>query len=253
MVSNILLELEQKELLIALVEAARNVEREKRQKFLFIQVMGGAWIQHDGLREQLNAYEGDIQALANEGLLDVTYNRSTWGFDVTPRGFKYYTHLKEQLGQPIQQIESSIRAFIHADSFQKKYPVVYQKWAEAEKLLWSTDSQQQLTTIGHLCREAVQEFATALVERYQPPGVTENKASTVARMKAVFAVQNGKIGVTVKPLLEALLSYWGAANDLIQRQEHGGQKEGQPLMWEDGRRVVFNTAIVMFEIANTLN
>ena len=36
--------------------------------------------------------------------------------------------------------------------------------------------------------------------------------------------------------------------DLVQRQEHGGQKEGEPLGWEDGRRVVFQTANVMVEL-----
>jgi hypothetical protein len=30
------------------------------------------------------------------------------------------------------------------------------------------------------------------------------------------------------------------------------KKEGQPLMWEDARRVVFQTALVMFEVDATL-
>jgi hypothetical protein len=47
--------------------------------------------------------------------------------------------------------------------------------------------------------------------------------------------------------------YWGTVNDLIQRQEHGAQREGGALAWEDGRRVVFQTAIVMFEIDRSLS
>jgi hypothetical protein len=39
----------------------------------------------------------------------------------------------------------------------------------------------------------------------------------------------------------------------VQRQEHGAQKEGRPLVWEDGRRVVFQTAIVMFELDRALS
>jgi len=139
-----------------------------------------------------------------------------------------------------------------AHEFKLRYPDAYDKWASAEDLLWKTDSEQQLTTIGHLCREAVQKFATALVAHYQPSNVTEDKAKTIARVKAVLDMQGAKMGTREKRFLEALLSYWGTVNDLIQRQEHGAQKEGQQLVWEDGRRIVFQTAVVMFEIDKAL-
>jgi hypothetical protein len=56
-----------------------------------------------------------------------------------------------------------------------------------------------------------------------------------------------------KPFLEALIAYWGTVSDLIQRQEHGSQKEGKELVWEDGRRVVFQTAMVMLEFDKSLS
>ncbi len=37
------------------------------------------------------------------------------------------------------------------------------------------------------------------------------------------------------------------------RQEHGAQKESETLQWEDARRVVFQTAMVMFELDRTLD
>ena len=48
------------------------------------------------------------------------------------------------------------------------------------------------------------------------------------------------------------MAYWGTLSDLVQRQEHGAAKEGEPLTWEDGQRVVFHTAIVMWEIDRSL-
>jgi hypothetical protein len=48
--------------------------------------------------------------------------------------------------------------------------------------------------------------------------------------------------------LEALHGFWASTIDLIQRQEHGAMKEGKPLTWEDGRRVVFSTLIAMYEL-----
>jgi hypothetical protein len=49
-------------------------------------------------------------------------------------------------------------------------------------------------------------------------------------------------------LAEAIIGYWGAVSDLAQRQEHGAQKEGDPLTLEDSRRLVFHTAFVMYEL-----
>lgn len=74
---------------------------------------------------------------------------------------------------------------------------------------------------------------------------------TVARLQSILK-KSSQLGSTEKPFLEALLAYWGTINDLIQRQEHGAQKERQVLLWEDARRVVFQTIVVMFEIDKSL-
>jgi len=252
MFENILLEQEQKELLFIVVEAARNVPRERRQKFYVSSGgMDGSLqssLMHQGLPNgQIRVYEGDIETLAHTELLRLT---NLMSFDVTPLGFKYYEYLKQRVGQPIQRVESVIQNYMASDLFQQRYAQAYQKWASAEAMLWSSDSEQQLTTIGHLCREAIQEFASALVEQYQLQNVDQDKAHVVARLKAVLDLQSQRLGTTYKPFLETLLSYWGTVSDLIQKQEHGGQREGQTLVWEDARRVVFQTAIVMFEISS---
>ena len=138
-------------------------------------------------------------------------------------------------------------------SSETTYPKVYKKWEEAANMLWGSDSDQRHTTIGHLCREAMQEFTTALVEKYNPVDVDEDKAHTVSRMRSVLKSKNINLSTTEKPFLEGLIGYWGTTIDLVQRQEHGDTKEGEPLKWEDSRRVVFQTAIVMFEIDKALS
>jgi hypothetical protein len=254
MFDEILLEQEQEELLIALVEASRNVPKSQRTKFILIQTMQDSWIKHPGVRGTLPAYKGDIEVLANEGLLNLAYSaKGTPNFDVTPRGFRYYEYLKHSESEPIQRIEAHTRNYLIADQFQQNYSNAYQKWSEAEQILWSSDSEQQLTTIGHLCREAIQDFITVLVNKYSPPEVDKDKAHTIVRAKAVLICVGGKLGKADKPFLDALIDYWGAVSDLIQRQEQGGQKEGRKLVWEDGRRVVFQTAMVMFEFDKSLS
>lgn len=149
-------------------------------------------------------------------------------------------------GEPVQRVQVSIREYIQSHAFQSRYRSAYAKWQEAENLLWSDDSDKALTTIGHLLREAMQEFATALVERFRPPNVEADKARTVSRIRAVLNAQ--KLGDKVRAFLDALIIYWGTVSDLVQRQEHGALREGEPLKWIDARRVVFQTAIVMLEI-----
>lgn len=250
MYPHILLEEEQEQLLQALVEASRNVERTKRQEFMFVESFSGAVLSHPGLPDRkMSAYRGDIQALAQERLLALRYgSHGSIFFDVTPLGFKYYDEVKRRFGQPVERIERAVRQYLDTDRFQRRYPEAYGKWAEAEALLWSSESEGQFTTIGHLCREAMQEFAEALVQQHQVPDADPDKAHTIARVRSVVDSKKGQLGSREKPFLDALLTYWRTVGGLTQRQEHGGQKEGKPLVWEDARRVVFQCAVVMFEI-----
>ena len=250
--NGILLEPEQEELLSSIIEAVRNTPREERQKFLVIQTSGGDFLHHPGMKKGENRiYYGDVEELGRQGLLAIGFSSGgTPNFDVTSLGFRYYEHLKRKKGEAVQRIETTIREYLNSPKFRAKYPEAFAKWSSAEDLLWQTDTQQQLTTIGHLCREALQGFTTTLVERHQPPDVNTDKTKTVARLKAILGA--AQLGTTKKAYLEALLAYWGTVNDLIQRQEHGAYKDGEQLVWEDARRVVFQTMIIMFEIDNAL-
>lgn len=248
--NQILLEEEQKELLMALVEAWRNMPRDRRHKFLVLE--GLSHIAIVGLGDYPNLYLGDIETLANTDLLNLSYDsHGAPYFDITPLGFAYYRYLKQREGEPAQRITEDVRTYLEGEVFKSRHPDAYAKWAQAEAILWSSDTEKQLTTIGHLCREAVQLFATSLVERYQPPDVTNDVSKTVKRIAAVLEQHN--IGKKTEALLKALLGYWVELNELVQRQEHGAQKEGEALKWEDGRRVVFHTAIAMFEIDKVLS
>jgi hypothetical protein len=250
MFEDILIEPEQKELLATLVELSRKMPRDQRAKFIVAQSFGGDVLLYPGHPSgNRKIFMGDMEILAREGLIDIMYgSRGSPNINVLPRGYAYYEHMKRQAGQPLENVESSIRSYLTAENFRRKYPIAYQKWAEAEDILWGSDSENQLTTIGHLCREALQEFATALVDINKLTSVDLNKAHDVNRVSAVLNARADQLGQTEKSFLAALLEYWKMVSALIQRQEHGGQREGQPLVWEDARRVVFQTAIVMFEV-----
>ena len=255
MFEHILLEPEQKELLAVLVEAARNVPRSQRRKFTFLQSHGGASVLHPGLGGgALEAYAGDLDILAHNGLLAPSYgSQGSPLYDVTPEGFEYYRQMKQQSGQPLKRVENTVRDYLTVEHFQQSHAEAYQKWSQAESMLWASDSERQFTNIGHLCREALQAFATSLADRHQPPDVDQNVAHTENRIRAVLELHANQLGSTEKPFLEALVAYLHTVSCLVQRQEHGAQKEGEPLVWEDGRRIVFQTAVVMFEIDRSLS
>src|SRR6266545_1563688 len=215
----------------------------------------GTSVMHPGLPgRQMRVHQGDVDILEADGLLLVTQiGRWHRSFVVTPLGFSLYEELQHRSGAPTQQVEETLTRYLDSDAFQRSYPEAHRKWADAAERLSRSDSQQQWTMIGHLCREAMQAFATELVEQHKPPAVTPDKAKDVARIRAVLDQRKSMLRTTVAPFLDALLAYWGTVSDLVQRQEHGSQKEGPPLVWEDGRRVVFQTAVVMFEIDRALS
>jgi hypothetical protein len=138
-------------------------------------------------------------------------------------------------------------------SAQEKYPAAHAKLAEADALLWSDFGDRSLSTIGHLCREAMQLFAAALTREIEVSVVESDPARTKNRIMAVVDRVSGQLGTRERDLLLASIDYWSAVNGIVQRQEHGSQASERALDWVDARRVVFHTAIVMLEIAYSID
>jgi hypothetical protein len=137
------------------------------------------------------------------------------------------------------RFEASIASYINAEAFRAQYPVAHLKWSDAHQLL-EIAPDRHATTIGHLCREAINAFSDELIRHYSLDRREVNK--TKAKIRAVFSAQEG-MSRSVRTSLEALLAYWETVSDLAQRQEHGGN-----LAAEDSRRLVFQTMLVMREI-----
>ncbi len=97
-----------------------------------------------------------------------------------------------------------------------------------------------------------QEFAGTLTKKFKLTETEPNPAKSVARLKAVLSVAKSELGETKYAFLDALLAYWGTTIDLIQRQVHGAMRENESLTWEDSRRAVFHTGILMYEFSTVL-
>lgn len=241
---------EQRELFMHMAEAFRDAPRTRR-RFMLSQSLAGASLHGPG-GPVTDVAPNDLDVLARYGLLMTTYgSRGTPNYDVSPDGLRYYRYLRERQNEPVEQVEEAIRGLVDASWFIARFPDAHGKWSAAVELLWSDDAEQQLSNIGHLTREALQEFAQALAVSHGLEGdVPADKQKTVARVRAVLD-ERGVTGTRAR-FLESLLAYFGEVTDLVQRQEHAGQKEGEPIQWEDARRVVFQTMSVMYEVARAV-
>ena len=243
------LESEQEELLARMVEGTRDVPRSKR-KWLLMKYSRGAVFSGPGIVGREEVPEGDVLMLQREGFIHaIAYSRRDGHptFVLTPEGLAHYAETRES--EPAARQESELRRFLDSEAFSAEYPRAYARWSEADALLWQADSEREFTTVGHKVREALQEFATEAVERYGPPDVAEDPALVNKRLGAIIAKFLPAFGRKRAALLMALGDYSEATLDIVQRQEHGGQKEGGDLAWHDARRVVFHAASVMYELA----
>jgi Transcriptional regulator PadR-like family len=152
---------------------------------------------------------------------------------------------------PFDQVITEARSALGSDGFARAFPGAFQPWADAENLLWGSDASTQLTTIGHKVREASQAFATAMIDRYGSEGGHGHGVSQVEkRLGSVIAKHRMTLGDDRRKVLEGLGALWSASNKLVQRQEHGAQKEGEDVTWDDARRIVYLTVFLMIEFVS---
>lgn len=242
---------DQVQLFTAIVTASRSAKRE----FYVARYTGGSFLEHPGLPEgKLEVYWPDLLALLELGLATITSHDSRTGnpsmFDVSPYGLHVFTVIHSQKAAA-ETVEDEIRRYLDADTFSRRFTGAHSKWSTAVELLWAEDVDSHLTEIGHCCREAMQEFADVVCAELPIHGES-SKANTVRRIRSAVDARSASLGSSAAAMLDALLVYWGTVSDLAQRQEHAGAKEGESVGWEDARRLVFQTANVMFELGHAL-
>ena len=247
---------DQDELLALLVEAERRVPKDQRHPFVVHTPAGipGVALIHPGWQGPGSVFQGDIEVLAHAGLVNfTTVGVGVRAVYVTPAGFAYYEDQQRSHGEPLERIERAPLRFISGEWFHRNYPAAYAKWKEAESLLWAQDTDVNLSAVGHFTREALQEFADTLVRRLSIQNIEPDKARVNNRIRAAIEARRAQLPTSVPPLLDAMLNYWTVVVGLVQRQEHAGQREGEPLTAVDAQRVVLHTAILMHELHHNLD
>lgn len=251
------LEPEQRHLLADLVEADRRLPREQRDGFLADRTIAstGVDLMHPGwIDDGRTVSENDLHELVSCGALrQRVLPTGVSRYWITSEGLAMYAQNKRDTGAPAARVEKVVREYFDAPAFRARHAIAYAKWSQAEAKLWNADAEQSLTVIGHLCREAMREFATSLLETANVQDAPSDPSRTIERLRAVIRSRNARRGDTDTAFDDALLVYWGTMSDLVQRQEHGSQREGRPLTWGDARRVVVHLMVVMYEIDSAMH
>jgi len=249
---------EQQQLLVTLVEEWRALPTERRSKFLLLPYDGlgsDHYLRLPNPSEfRITAYGGDIDTLVESGFLRPEYVRGElrW-LGLTNPAFAAYQKIKIGEGGTTDRREAYVRRYLDDEHVRKNYGAALAKLDEADSLLWSDLGQERsLTTIGHLCREAMMLFAGALADQLGISAAEPDRTKTKNRIKLALDRLAPALGETVPALLTALWAYTSAVNDIVQKQEHGSKAAQRPLDWDDARRAVFHTGMAIVEIANSV-
>lgn len=245
---------EVEDLLVRIVEMAMSVPRPKRQFHVLPSFGPGGTVDVICAGSQVEAAPQDLKALRSAGLIEnvgpVDLRSGSYGFALTRKGTVLAQSVKQR-GEPLAQVEHEPVRYIEGAEFKARYPEAAHKWAHAARLL-AEDPIWNTTRIGHDCREALAAFASALVDRHNAHEFGSG-GGTVDSVRAVIKGHRPPLGETVSAFLDALVAYWGTVSDLAQRQEHAAQREGEPLIAVDARRVVWYSALVMYEFDRTFD
>ena len=243
----------QRQVFLAVAGAASAVDPHDREFHLGKdEVDGKTYI--TGARDlQFPVLYADVAGLVNAGLLEWTSQNYVYGnrFVVTAPGEQAYAAICSSEADRFAGVENDTRRYLSGAIIASRYPAAYRKWLDAEAQL-ATAGPSALTKIGHDIRECHQLYATELLHVHGIEPTNPNPASTVDRMRQVLRHYRPALGEKHEAFLGALLVYWGALLDLTQRVEHGAQKEGEQISWDDARQIVHQTANVIAEIDKTL-
>jgi hypothetical protein len=155
------------------------------------------------------------------------------------------------------RIEDYLRAYLEDRRFSSAHPLACGRWIVAWEMLWCADSRAKLIGVGQRARDAMQAFSVSMLERCLPLAMDSHWPDVLAEgsprpeplesLARITEACGEQLGAGRSQLLRDLLEPWRALAETLGRHEHRSQALGERLRWEDGRRLVLFTALVMVE------
>jgi hypothetical protein len=155
--------------------------------------------------------------------------------------------------EDFERIEDYLGAYLGDERFKSRYPHAQERWSQTWATLWQADSREKLIAVAAEAREVMWEFACALGERNAAAEGSPDATEMVERLSELVEMRRPELGDSRCRLLQALFGYWQALNEVVQSHRAlGAQRVRERLTWEDGRRLVVLTALVMVEVDRSL-
>jgi ribosomal protein S15P/S13E len=160
--------------------------------------------------------------------------------------------------EDFERIEDYLRSYLEDEHFRMTHPLACGRWIVSWEMLWCADSRAKVIAVGQRAREAMQAFGSSLLEACAPlamdprwPELLAERATRGDLLDAVGGVLDAygeQLGSERSELLAGLLEHWRALAEHVRRHEQDQQAAAGRLRWEDGRRLVLLTALVMVEV-----
>ena len=169
-----------------------------------------------------------------------------------PLAFDHYEQTKARGGEPVLRVDQEVCRYLDAQVFRQQCTAAYDKWVDANRQLWSARVERDLAGVGHLCRQAMQSFATCMVERFEPLNVDTNQQHDVEPSPCRTAASFRAAWVHGEAVSRRAGGVLGHRQRPRATPGAWRNREAEPLAHEDARRLVFQTAVVMFEVLRSL-
>jgi hypothetical protein len=155
------------------------------------------------------------------------------------------------------RIEDYLRAYLEDQRFRSTHPLACGRWIVAWEMLWCADSRSKVIAVGQRAGDAMRAFSASMHERCMPLAMGSQWPDVVADgsqrpgpldgLASITEAYGKQLGAGRSHLLREIFEPWRALNEKLQRHEQGAQPPDERLRWEDGRRLVLLTALVMVE------
>ena len=157
--------------------------------------------------------------------------------------------------EDFERVEDYLRAYLGDERFRSAYFPAYERWSDASAMLYRAGRKDNLLVAAQRARETIAGVRPC-PGRVRGAGRVESPRDRDAARRSVGRDRDIPARgweTLVATSCSRCSSIGGFSTMSSSAQAHGARQEvGEPLRWEDARRVVVLTALVMVEIDRSL-
>ncbi len=241
---------ETEQLFVEMAEATLSSTTPAHRMFMLAVHLGGNRLVFAGQprRDWKDVDPGALDDLASLGLLRKSFGgRGTPNYRLTNDGRRFFEWLMSQRGEPIRQVEQTVRTWLGSEGFASRYPAASASLGRAFEQLWHGETDDQAVSgYGADLRAALQDFASELQGHLKLDSSTSREKPVDRLAEAVEALAD-RVGEREEAVLAQLVELCRVTLRQVQRIHHV-RAEGELSGWDELRRAGFVLVMVVHEL-----